>query len=207
MEFKSLRNIENSFKQIRLYAIVFACVCLVVVGFTIYKSYDFAKEQREKIYVLDKGKSLMLALSQDASINRPVEAKEHVRRFHELFFTLSPDKAAIESNMQRAFNLSDKTAFDYYKDLLEKGYYSRVISGNIQQRVEVDSIKIDFNAYPYKTTTYTTQYIIRASNITKRSLVTSAQLISAVRSDNNPQGFTIEKFTVLENKDIEVIKR
>ncbi|MDM1680774.1 conjugative transposon protein TraK [Myroides odoratimimus] len=207
MEFKSLRNIENSFKQIRLYAIVFAVVCLMVVGFSIYKSYDFAKEQREKIYVLDKGKSLMLALSQDASINRPVEAREHVRRFHELFFTLSPEKAAIEGNMQRAFNLSDKTAFDYYKDLLEKGYYSRIISGNIQQRIEVDSIKIDFNAYPYKTLTYATQYIIRSSNLTKRNLVTSSQLISAVRSDNNPQGFIIEKFTVVENKDLEVVKR
>ncbi|EKB03405.1 Bacteroides conjugative transposon TraK protein [Myroides marinus] len=207
MEFKSLRNIENSFKQIRLYAIVFASVCLLVVGFTIYKSYDFAKEQREKIYVLDKGKSLMLALSQDASINRPVEAREHVRRFHELFFTLSPEKAAIEGNMQRAFNLADKSAFDYYKDLLEKGYYSRVISGNIQQRVEVDSIKIDFNNYPYKAMTYATQYIIRSSNLTKRNLVTSSQLISAVRSDNNPQGFIIEKFTVVENKDLEVIKR
>ncbi|MDM1508324.1 conjugative transposon protein TraK [Myroides odoratimimus] len=207
MEFKSLRNIENSFKQIRLYALVFATVCLLVVGFSIYKSYDFAKEQREKIYVLDKGKSLMLALSQDASINRPVEAREHVRRFHELFFTLSPEKAAIEGNMQRAFNLADKSAFDYYKDLLEKGYYSRVISGNIQQRVEVDSIKIDFNNYPYKTMTYATQYIIRSSNLTKRNLVTSSQLISAVRSDNNPQGFIIEKFTVVENKDIEVVKR
>lgn len=207
MEFKSLRNIENSFKQIRLYAIVFAAVCLLIVGFSIYKSYDFAKEQREKIYVLDKGKSLMLALSQDASINRPVEAREHVRRFHELFFTLSPEKAAIESNMQRAFNLSDKSAFDYYKDLLEKGYYSRVISGNIQQRIEVDSIKIDFNSYPYQTMTYATQYIIRSSNLTKRNLVTSSQLISAVRSDNNPQGFIIEKFTVVENKDLEVVKR
>lgn len=207
MEFKSLRNIENSFKQIRLYAIVFATVCLLIVGFAIYKSYDFAKEQREKIYVLDKGKSLMLALSQDASINRPVEAREHVRRFHELFFTLSPEKAAIEGNMQRAFNLADKSAFDYYKDLLEKGYYSRVISGNIQQRVEVDSIKIDFNSYPYKTMTYATQYIIRSSNLTKRNLVTSSQLISAVRSDNNPQGFIIEKFTVVENKDLEVVKR
>ncbi|MVX34978.1 conjugative transposon protein TraK [Myroides sp. LoEW2-1] len=207
MEFKSLRNIENSFKQIRLYAIVFAVVCLIVVGFSIYKSYDFAKEQREKIYVLDKGKSLMLALSQDASINRPVEAREHVRRFHELFFTLSPEKAAIEGNMQRAFNLSDKTAFDYYKDLLEKGYYSRIISGNIQQRVEVDSIKIDFNKYPYKTMTYATQYIIRSSNLTKRNLITSSQLVSAVRSDNNPQGFIIEKFTVVENKDLEVVKR
>ncbi|MDM1503906.1 conjugative transposon protein TraK [Myroides marinus] len=207
MEFKSLRNIENSFKQIRLYALVFASVCLLVVGFSIYKSYDFAKEQREKIYVLDKGKSLMLALSQDASINRPVEAREHVRRFHELFFTLSSEKAAIEGNMQRAFNLADKTAFDYYKDLLEKGYYSRVISGNIQQRIEVDSIRIDFNSYPYQTMTYATQYIIRSSNLTKRNLVTSSQLISAVRSDNNPQGFIIEKFTVVENKDLEVVKR
>lgn len=207
MEFKSLRNIENSFKQIRLYAILFGSLCLIIVGFSIYKSYDFASIQRQKIYVLDNGKSLMVALSQDASINRPVEAKEHIRRFHELFFTLSPDKSAIESNMQRAFNLSDKSAFDYYKDLLEKGYYSRIISGNIQQRVEVDSIKIDFNTYPYKATTYTAQYIIRASSITKRSLITNSQLINAVRSDNNPQGFVMEKFIVLENKDLEVVKR
>ena len=52
----------------------------------------------------------MLALSQDAQQNRPVEAREHIRRFHELFFTLSPDKNAIESNMQRALYLSDESA-------------------------------------------------------------------------------------------------
>ncbi len=88
MEFKTLRNIENSFRQIRLYAIVFAVLCIGVVGFAVWKSYSFANEQRQKIYVLDNGKSLMLALSQDASINRPVEAREHVRRFHELFLRL-----------------------------------------------------------------------------------------------------------------------
>ena len=32
-------------------------------------------------------------------------------------------------------------------------------------------------------------------------------LLDAVRSDNNPQGFNIEKFAVIENKDIEVIER
>ena len=99
MEFKSLNNIETSFRQIRLYAFVFAIVCVVVSGYAVYASYTFAKEQREKIYVLDQGKSLMLALSQDASRNRPVEAREHVRRFHELFFTIAPDKDAIEENM------------------------------------------------------------------------------------------------------------
>ncbi len=207
MEFKTLRNIENSFRQIRLYAIVFTVLCLGISGYAVFESYRFAAAQREKVYVLDQGKSLMLALSQDASINRPVEAREHVRRFHELFFTLAPDKAAIESNMKRAFNLADKSAFDYYKDLSEKGYYNRIISGNVQQRIEVDSVQCNFERYPYKVLTYASEYIIRASNVTKRNLVTSCLLVNSVRSDVNPQGFNIEQFRVLENKDIEVMER
>ena len=131
MDFKSLKNIESSFKQIRMVALVFLLLCAVVAGYSIWSSYSFAERQREKIYVLDNGKSLMLALSQDLSQNRPVEAKEHVKRFHELFFTLSPDKKAIESNIQRALFLCDKSAFRYYKDWSEKGYYNRIISANI----------------------------------------------------------------------------
>ncbi|AZA95642.1 conjugative transposon protein TraK [Chryseobacterium shandongense] len=207
MEFKTLRNIENSFRQIRLYAIVFASLCIVVVGYAIWQSYHFAEQQRQKIYVLDNGKSLMLALSQDANINRPVEAREHVRRFHELFFTLAPDKRAIESNMKRAFDLADKSAFDYYQDLSEKGYYNRIISGNIQQRIEVDSVVCNFDNYPYSVRTYGQQFIIRSSNVTRRSLMTTCLLVNSVRSDSNPQGFTIEKFAVAENKDLEVIER
>lgn len=207
MEFKTLRNIENSFRQIRLYAIVFTVLCLGISGYAVFESYRFAKEQREKVYVLDQGKSLMLALSQDAAVNRPVEAREHVRRFHELFFTLAPDKAAIENNMKRAFSLADKSAFDYYRDLSEKGYYNRIISGNVQQRVEVDSVQCDFEKYPYSVRTYAREYIIRASNVTRRSLVTSCLLVNSVRSDVNPQGFNIEQFRVLENKDVEVVER
>lgn len=207
MEFKTLRNIENSFRQIRLYAIVFAVLCTAVTGYAIWKAYSFAEQQRQKIYVLDNGKSLMLALAQDVSINRPVEAREHVKRFHELFFTLAPDKNAIESNMKRAFNLADKSAFDYYKDLSETGYYNRIISGNVQQRIEIDSVTCNFETYPYAVHTYAKQFIIRSSNVTKRNLVTSCFLVNSVRSDNNPQGFNIEKFAVTENKDIEVIER
>lgn len=90
MEFKSLKNIESSFKQIRLFGMVFLCLCAVVAVFSVIKSYQFAEAQRQKIYILDGGKSLMLALSQDLSQNRPVEAKEHIRRFHELFLRSLP---------------------------------------------------------------------------------------------------------------------
>ena len=139
MEFKSLKNIETSFRQIRLFGIVFLCLCALVSVFSVVASFRFAEKQREKIYVLDGGKSLMLALSQDVRQNRPVEAREHVRRFHELFFTLSPDKSAIEGNIRRSLLLADKSAFNYYKDLSEKGYYNRIISGNINQMIEIDS--------------------------------------------------------------------
>lgn len=207
MEFKSLKNIESSFKQLRIFGIVFLCLCAAVAGYSVWSAYDFAEAQRQKIYVLDNGKSLMLALSQDLSQNRPVEAREHVRRFHELFFTLSPDKSAIESNIGRALQLSDKSAFNYYKDLSEKGYYNRIISGNVNQTIQIDSVNCNLDVYPYQVATYSRQMIIRESNITERSLVTTCKLLNSVRSENNPHGFTIEAFEIRENKDLRVLDR
>lgn len=207
MEFKSLKNIESSFRQIRLFGMVFLALCALVVVYSVWSSYRFAERQREKIYVLDGGKSLMLALSQDLAQNRPAEAREHVRRFHELFFTLSPDKSAIESNIKRSLLLADKSAFNYYKDLSEKGYYNRIISGNINQMIEIDSLRCDFDKYPYSVRTFARQIILRESSVTERSLVTRCRLLDAVRSDNNPQGFIIEGFEITENKDLQTLKR
>ena len=191
MEFKSLRNIESSFRQIRLFGIIFVAMCAVVVSVALISVFNFAEKQREKIYVLDNGKSLMLALSQDMKQNRPAEAREHVRRFHELFFNLSPDKSA----------------YNYYTDLSEKGYYNRIIAGNINQVVQVDSVVCDFNTYPYSATTYARQMIIRESNVTERSLLTRCRLSNVSRSEDNPNGFIIEGFTIIENKDIITTKR
>ena len=207
MEFKSLLNIESNFRQLRLYSLVFAGICTVITLIAVWKSYSFAEAQRQKIYVLDNGKSLLLALSQDLSQNRPVEAREHVRRFHELFFSLSPDKAAIESNINRALLMADKSALIYYKVLMEKGFFNRLIAGNISQIVKVDSIKCDFERYPYEVTTYARQRIMRESNITERSLVTTCRLVNSVPSDNNPQGFMLENLNIIENKDLTTYDR
>ena len=207
MEFKSLKNIESSFRQIRLFSIVFLASCTLLTGFSVWKSYRFAEAQREKIYVLDEGKSLIMALSQDAARNRPVEAREHVRRLHELFFTLAPDKAAIESNVGRALQMADKSALSYYKVLQEKGFFNRLIAGNVSQMVKVDSIRCDFDRYPYEVTTFARQRILRESTVTERSLVTTCRLVNVSRSDNNPQGFMVEALNIVENKDIATYDR
>ena len=90
----------------------------------------------------------------------------------------------------------------YYKVLQEKGFFNRLIAGNVSQMVKVDSIRCDFDRYPYEVTTFARQRILRESTVTERSLVTTCRLVNVSRSDNNPQGFLIEDLRILENKDL-----
>ena len=149
----------------------------------------------------------MLALSQDLSQNRPAEAREHVRRFHELFFTLSPEKSAIEHNVKRALLLADRSAYTTTPTLRKRDSTTASSRGNINQVLQVDSVVCNFDRYPYEARTYARQMIIRESNVTERTLVTTCRLLNASRSDDNPNGFTIEGFTILENRDIRSMER
>ena len=201
------KDIEKSFK--RLNRLTLVCVCLsfifsLVVGLA---ALNYAERQREKIYVLDQGKSLLLALQTDAVMSKELEIKDHVSRFHELMFTLSPQKKTIQENLDRAFNLADKSAYEYSQDLAEKGYYSRLVSANISQQMIVDSVVFQGNGYPYQVKTFARQYVIRESTMSEYAFVSSCQVLNASRSDVNPHGLIIEKFVVLENNLVETRKR
>ena len=52
MEFKSLKNIETSFRQIRLFGIIYTAACALVVVCSVVCAFRFAEAQRQKIYVL-----------------------------------------------------------------------------------------------------------------------------------------------------------
>ena len=49
MEFKSLKNIETSFRQIRLFGSVVVAMCAGVVSVAVVTVFSFAEKQREKI--------------------------------------------------------------------------------------------------------------------------------------------------------------
>ena len=199
--------IEKSFKGLNRLTLL--CVSLsfafsLVVGLS---ALNYAEKQREKIYVLDQGKSLLLALQTDAVMSKELEIKDHVSRFHELMFTLSPQKKTIQENLDRAFNHADKSAYEYSQDLAEKGYYSRLVSANISQQMIADSVVFQGNGYPYQVKTFARQYVIRESTMSEYTFVSSCQVLNASRSDVNPHGLIIEKFVVLENNLVETRKR
>lgn len=206
MEFKSLKNIETSFRQIRLFGIVFLALCTVITVWSVWSSYRFAERQRENLctgqrQVADAG-TLAGPFAEPSGRGTGTRAPLPRAFLHAL-----TRKSAIEHNVKRALLLADKSVYHYYSDFAEKGYYNRIIAGNINQVLKVDSVVCDFDSYPYRAVTYATQKIIRQSNVTERSLVTTCRLLNASRSDDNPNGFTIEGFTIIENKDLQTIKR
>jgi len=204
--FQQLRNIDSAFKHIRLFSIALIAACVFICCYTVYKSFVLISQTQSRIYILSNAKALE-AYSAERKDNIPVEARDHVKVFHHYFFTLDPDDKMIQSGIAKALYMADISAKQQYDNLKENRYYSNIISGNISQTIEVDSIRIDLESYPYYFRYYSKQRIIRATSIVIRSLITEGYLRNVARSDNNPHGFLIERWNTVENKDIQTLNR
>jgi len=204
---KKTFDIQQKFR-FTVYVLLIVSLSLIALSaWVFFRSSVMVEKSRQKIYVLDNGKSLLLALREDISENRNAEAKDHVKRFHELFFTLEPDKAYIENNVREALFLADQSATDQYRSFKENNLYNQVIATDISMTLLTDSVNVDFSAYPYRFSFYGRQKIVRKSNFTIRNLQTTGKLRNISRTDNNPHGFLIENWRITDNTDLETVKR
>ena len=204
--FTKMKNIDSAFRYVRGFTMLVIVGCVMICCYTVYKSFESVSQTRDKVYILANGKALE-AYASDRRDNVPVEARDHVRTFHKLFFTLDPDDKVIKTNITKALYLADDSAKRIYDDLKENGFYSGIISGNISQTIQIDSVAIDIKEYPYRFSCYAKQNIIRTTSISKRNLITTGSLRNVSRSDNNPHGFLIERWETIENRDIGVENR
>jgi conjugative transposon TraK protein len=204
--FTKIKNIDTAFRQVRLFSIAVIVACVTLTLFALYKSFSIVLSAHQQIYILANGKALE-AYSADRKDNVPVEARDHVKMFHHYFFTMDPDEKVIQSNISKALYLADATAKQQYDNLKENGYYSNLISGNISQELQADTITISTNDYPYYFMYKGVQKIIRPTTIVTRSLITEGYLRNVSRSDNNAHGFLIERWKTLENKDLKIENR
>jgi conjugative transposon TraK protein len=198
--FKQFQSLDEGFRQVRWLSLGSIVMSAVVSIWTIYAGCSVAGKASQRIYLLTDGKAFE-ALAADRRQNLPVEARDQLRTFHSLLFNLDPDEKAIKASVGRALYLADGSAKALYDDQLEKGYISGLISGNISQSVELDSISVDFSATPYAFRCAGVETLTRSTNVTTRSLVTRGFLRCVERSDNNPHGFLIERFEVVENSN------
>ncbi|PWS33326.1 conjugative transposon protein TraK [Pedobacter paludis] len=199
--FSQLKNIDRAFQHIKLFSVAFLLVCTLGTVSVVYWSFTMVKESQGRVYILYNGKMLE-AFGAQRRMNMPVELRDHIRTFHSLFFTLDPDEKAIAATVGKALYLADGSAKSAYDNLREAGYYNNLISANISQKIEVDSIQMG-NEAPYPFTCYATQKLIRSSSTVLRKLVTRGRVrVLDSQTDHNPHGFLIEGWETLVNTDV-----
>ncbi|HTD98376.1 MAG TPA: conjugative transposon protein TraK [Mucilaginibacter sp.] len=200
--FQHFKHIDTAFKHVRLFSFFMLLANVFSVCFCIYKSYALVDAAQNRVHILYNGKVLE-AFTADRKQNLPVELRDHIKAFHEAFFTLVPDDQQIQATVGRAFYLADESAKRAYDNLREAGYYNNLISGNISQQITVDSTQLDMNTYPYGFTCYATEKLVRASSTVIRRLVTQG-VVSDLKTetDNNPHGFLIGRWEILENSNL-----
>lgn len=205
MTFTKMKSMDTAFRQMRLFFIVLVVFVTVICSLVMYFSYAQVSAHKGKIYVMING-ALVEAVAKDRDM--PVELHDHIERFHELFFTLSPDEKVIQQQVTRALYLADGSAKKVYQNLQESGYYKNVISSNISQTIELDSIAVSMDMAPYRFVFYGRQIITRPTSIAIRSLITEGIVRTGLnQSVHNVHGFLIERWNILSNTDQKIITR
>ena len=198
---KHFNDIDQSFKAMKwVTALALGAAVVAMLG-TALVFINKTRSLTDTIYVVDRGSAVMANRSPEDGY-RDIEADDHVLRFHELMLNVTPNAESIKRNIDRALILCDKSAYDYYMDLSEKGFYQRMISANITQEFVADSVRVNMESYPYKVTTYGKLYLMRESNINLYEFESQGQLVEVERSPSNPHGLMLEKFHVTRNENI-----
>ena len=203
--FSKMKSIDIAFKYIRLFTIVVIVSYNLLIALLLFQRHSEAMAGEKRMWVMANGK-IFEAFASERKDNIAVEAKDHIRVMHEDFFDLEPNEKVILTQITKALYLGDESIKRQYDNLKEKGYYSQIIAGNVTQRVVTDSIIVNTASSPYYFRFYGKDSLLRATSRTARSLVTEGYLLDCARSDQNPHGFLITGWNVLENNDLSPIK-
>ncbi len=204
--FKFYSGIDEELR-FRCYLVGAALVISAMVSIlSILIAITFVRDCRNSVYVVDKGSTLVADIA-DGGVQRDLEVEDHIRRFHQLFFNLAPSAESQNRHMEQALHMADRSAYDWWQDQSESGYYSRLVSANISQEILIDSVKFSIQQYPHPAKVYGKVYLTRESNITAYDFQSECQLTDVPRSRNNPHGLMIERFAVTRYESIGTRKR
>ena len=204
---KLTNSISSSFASMKFLVIASLIIAGVVAVTCVFLTQKGASERNRQIYLVNVQGQAFGATIQDESILREAEVKDQLVRFHELFFNVPPNSEVIKQNLEKAFEISDKSTYRYYNDLQETGFYKRLTQTGSSQQVVVDSVRVNMSRHPYQSVTYCSQYIIRESNITKYNLVSTCEVVEVQRTTKNVHGLQIEHFDVVDNSKVGQRKR
>lgn len=196
-----LKQLDTAFVHLKFWTLVLIGVSLCFSVAVVWLSFEAVQEAKHEVYLISQDQVLKaFANPRDALVS--VEAKSHLKQFHQLLFTLSPDEKLIDNQLEESLYLGDQSVKFHLDNLRETGYFKKLLAANVSQRLYLDSIQLDETQDDYPFRVFARQEIFRSSTILYRSLVTTGNLRPIQRTPANPHGFLIENWEILENRDL-----
>lgn len=199
-------GIDSGFRKMKAVTVTALVVSAITACTAVVMAMLYADRSRESVYVIDQGQAMTARIA-SSGVQKDLETADHVERFHELFFNMAPSSDAIKRNVDKALLMCDRSAYDYWMDLSEKGFYQRLVSANISQQIVIEDVSVNVSVYPYEAKTVGKLYLMRESNITAYDFESTCRLVDVERSPGNPHGLMMERFTVTKNENVGTRKR
>lgn len=201
-------DVLKTFANVKMMLIVTTVISTVVALICVKLAFVLAEEERNFVYVAGSQNTLLLALANDVQINRKTEAEMQVKRFHELFFILSPDADFMRKQKEMALYISDNTVKNQYGLLAEKGYFNSMIANGASSEFQCDSVCLSENeGRELFATLYGKTSLVYGDKVIFRNLKTTCGLVPCDRDVRNPNGFRIVDWKIVDNGLLGIVKR
>lgn len=199
-----LGGIDAAIKRSKVVAIVSAAAAVVAIAVTVFLSLRYTERMTSMVYVLDNGSVLEARREQNDS-QLDLEIKDHVRRYHELMYNISPDSGIIESNYQKAQKLGKTPAVMEYDRRREQRFYEQLVAAGAFQTIKVSSVEVDMSREPYRVVTDGEIKFWRGTTLTRYSIhtVCYVNVLNDARDEDNLHGLMISSFEEIQQKEIE----
>lgn len=194
-----IENIEQKVRLALIVSLASLAAGVIVAAFGLIYGYSVASQNANQIYVLSDGVPEVARRSTRQEVV-DIEAKNTVRLFHSLFFTLPSDDEYIKKTTEEAMYYIDESGVRQKNALMDKGFYSDILSHSANFSIVCDSVTLDKNDMTF--VYYGRQRIQKKNSVTIRELISSGGLRQIPRTENNPFGYMITDYKTLSNKNL-----
>lgn len=199
---KKLLQIDKLLKFSRTITFLSLGVTLLsVITCVLYVYYVNKNTKKQNIYVLnEKGQAFSAKIIDDELMYREPEIYSHLNTFHDYFFNL--DQFNYEMNLEKALGLIDDSGKNYYLTLLSDGWYNSLKLNNLVQEIDLDSIHIDTEVYPFLSTLYGKTSVYRHGNYKEKkekTITIHCELYNVARTMENPHGLLISNYNIINH--------
>lgn len=204
---------NDYFKDFQLIKVILAIVCVISATLSICiikSSFDDAEIIRNEIFIADAQNTLILARSSDMKSNRCNEAKAVTNKMHVHLFYMTPTASAIQNGIDNACLLGDESVVQYCNQLMETGWYNKMMAEGISTEFICDSINTygsDKPEYDFLVKLYGKTSTIYPHAIEFRRIVTSQFVKQQERTIKNPNGYRCCLFKIEQNEVIRTFLR